>query len=90
MAGAGGELRHRPGVNPGMLADVEGVQVQAEGGDLAPQGVDQAAGQARPVLAVQAAAEQFQVAEQGVGIGIGRRVPRFQQGSAQTVAHDVE
>ena len=68
----GGDLGDGGGVDAGVLADVERLQVQAVGADLHQQRVDEHLGEAMAAVFVQRVAEGGEIAEEIGGAGVGR------------------
>ena len=61
------------GVDAGVLADVEGLEVEAVGADFEEEGIDEEVGEAVAAVVDEAVAEDGEVAEEIGGAGVGRR-----------------
>ncbi len=72
----GGDLGDGGGVDAGVLADVEGLEVQAVGADLDQQRIDEHLGEARAAVVDQRVAEGGEIGEElgGAGVGLERGV----------------
>jgi len=77
-------------MKPGMLADVEGMEMKAECLHLSQERVEIVASQTIPVPFQEAAADQEQVGGQVSRAGIGVRVLRFAEGQPQAVQDKVK
>ena len=66
-----GDLGDGGGVDAGVLADVERLEVEAVGADLEQERVDEHAGEAAAVVLEEAGAEDGEVAEEVGGAGVG-------------------
>ena len=71
VGGCGGDLSDGGGVDAGVLADVEGLEVEAVGADLEEERVDEQLGEAVAAVLEEAVAEDGEVGEEVGGAGVG-------------------